>query len=175
MSSQFPVHGSQMSGKCSVVSGRRRLAGVIVVVLAVVLFMGAGDDLGKRFDDLGHRLMCRCGCAQVLLECNHVGCTYSDKMRGQLMAGLQKGDNDDLILQSFVQEYGAVVLAAPTTTGFGRVAWVMPYIALVAGLFLVVTVVRKWSHHPAPAPAGPDIAPEALDEYRQRAREETQV
>jgi len=45
-----------------------------------------------------------CGCGQVLLECNHVGCQSSTKMRDQLQAALDKGDNDDLILQGFVQE-----------------------------------------------------------------------
>ena len=95
--------------------------------------LGAGDE-GARFNSLGHRLMCVCGCSQILLECNHVGCTYSDRMRGELMAGLDRGENDDLTLQDFVQKYGPTVLAAPTATGFNRVAWIMPFLALVLGL-----------------------------------------
>jgi cytochrome c-type biogenesis protein CcmH/NrfF len=51
-------------------------------------------------------------------------------MRNELAAGIQRGDSDDLVLQAFVQKYGATILAAPTTTGFNRVAWVMPYLAL---------------------------------------------
>src|ERR1700674_1042051 len=82
------------------------------LAVAVIVFMGAGDD-SARFKDLGHRMMCACGCSQVLLECNHVGCTYSDKMRDQLQAALDKGNNDDLILQGFVQDYGPTVIAAP--------------------------------------------------------------
>ena len=154
-----------------------RAASLAALSLAIVLFMGAGDDVGKRFNDLGHKLMCRCGCAQVLLECNHVGCTYSDKMRGELMAGLQKGDNDDLILQSFVQEWGTVVLAAPTTTGFNRIAWIMPFVALALGLAAVVYVVRIWKGrwHPAPAGAAGALPSEAVDAYRRRAREETEL
>jgi hypothetical protein len=61
-----------------------------LIVAAVFLFMGAGDD-SPRFKDLGHRMMCTCGCGQVLLECNHVGCQSSDKMRNQLLAALDKG------------------------------------------------------------------------------------
>jgi hypothetical protein len=78
--------------------------------------------------------MCVCGCSQILLECNHVGCTYSDRMRGELIAGLDRGENDDLTLQDFVQKYGPTVLAAPTGTGFNRIAWIMPFLALVLGL-----------------------------------------
>jgi len=55
-------------------SGSRTLqAGVLV--LMVFAFLGASDE-GARFNSLGHKLMCVCGCSQILLECNHVGCTY---------------------------------------------------------------------------------------------------
>ena len=120
------------------------------LAVAVIVFMGAGDD-SARFKDLGHRMMCACGCSQILLECNHVGCTYSDKMRDQLQAALDKGNNDDLILQGFVQDYGPTVIAAPTATGFNRVAWIMPFAALAFGITFVVYVVRSWKNRPTPA------------------------
>ena len=112
--------------------------------------MGAGDS-DARFKDLGHRMMCTCGCGQVLLECNHVGCQSSDKMRDQLLAALDKGNNDDLILQGFVQEYGPTVIAAPTATGFNRVAWIMPFAVLALGIAFAVHIVRSWKNRPEPA------------------------
>ncbi len=151
----------------------RRFLGVSVICLAVILFMGAGDD--ARFTEVGHKLMCRCGCNQVLLECNHVGCTYSDSMRGELMAGMQRGDSDDLILQAFVQKYGPTVLAAPTTSGFNRVAWVMPFVALTGGLMIVVVVVKAWNtRRGATVPVAEVSAPE-MDELRRRVHEETEL
>ena len=147
-----------------------------VLALAVIVFMGAGDD-SARFKDLGHRMMCACGCSQILLECNHVGCTYSDKMRNQLLAALDKGNNDDLILQGFVQEYGPTVIAAPTATGFNRVAWIMPFAALAFGIAFVVYVVRSWKNRPEPALADGIVIPHGseLDEFRQKARKETDL
>jgi len=155
----------------------RRAASLIAVCLAIVLFMGAGDTVEQRFNTLGHKLMCKCGCNQVLLECNHVGCTYSDRMRDELAAGLQRGDNNDLILQAFVQNYGPTVLAAPTTTGFNRVAWIMPFAALAGGILLTTVIVRAWKHRPAaPAVAAPtDLSARALDSQRQRVHEETEI
>ena len=102
----------------------RRIAQSLFLCLIVSIFLGAGDD--KRFDKLGHHLMCICGCNQVLLECNHVGCRDSDRMRNELTAALAVGGNqgdgagsggsnlpsDDTILQGFVQKYGMTVLAA---------------------------------------------------------------
>jgi cytochrome c-type biogenesis protein CcmH/NrfF len=155
----------------------RKFAALAILCLAVVLFMGAGDDLNGRFDSLGHKLMCRCGCNQVLLECNHVGCTYSDGMRNELMAGLQRGDSDDLVLQAFVQKYGPTALAAPTTTGFNRVAWIMPFVALTGGLLLVVVIVKSWNARRAAAvvAVGPAMGARERDELRRRVHQETEL
>ena len=153
----------------------KRIVQLSLLVLALLTFLGAGDDSG-RFNDLGHKLMCACGCGQILLECNHVGCTYSDRMRGELAAAIDRGDSDDLSLQSFVQKYGPTVLAAPPTTGFNRVAWVMPFAALVFGILLTVYIVRAWKSRPAAAPSGvaPVTGPE-LDVFRQQARRDTDL
>lgn len=157
--------------------GLKKIAVLLALTLALVLFMGAGDSLEQRFNTVGHKLMCACGCNQVLLECNHVGCTYSDRMRNELTAGLQRGDNDDLILQAFVQKYGPTVLAAPTTTGFNRIAWIMPFAALGGGILLTIAVVRAWKHRAAvPAVAMPaDVSSAALDSLRHRVHEETEL
>jgi cytochrome c-type biogenesis protein CcmH len=154
----------------------RRCLQAAVLVLAVLLCMGAGDT-DARFKDLGHRMMCVCGCNQILLECNHVGCTYSDKMRNQLLASLDKGNNDDLVLQGFVQEYGPTVIAAPTAAGFNRVAWIMPFVALAFGIAFVVYVVRSWKNRPTPALADGIAIPQGheLDDLRRRARKETDL
>ena len=153
---------------------RKRVLQIAALLLASLLLLGAGDD-NQRFDKLGHRMMCVCGCNQVLLECNHVGCTRSEGMRDEIKAGLTRGDNDDLILQGFVQKYGPVVLAAPTAVGFNRVAWVMPYFALTLGVLAVVVVIKAWNHRLAPAGA-PNLPPTPeMDEFRRRAREETEL
>ncbi len=152
----------------------KRMVHCVLLATFCILALGASED--ARFRDLGHKLMCKCGCNQVLLECNHVGCTYSDRMREELTAALQRGDSDDLVLQAFVQKYGATVLAAPTTTGFNRVAWIMPFAALGAGIFAVVYVVRRWkARAPLPAASGGAAAPPVPDEYRERIRQETEL
>ena len=154
----------------------RRGAQLAILALAVLLFMGAGDTT-SRFNNLGHRMMCTCGCGQILLECNHVGCQSSDKMRNQLQAALDKGDNDDLILQGFVQDYGPTVIAAPSATGFNRVAWVMPFAVLALGIAFVTFVVRAWKNKPAPALADGIAVPRGgeLDALREQARKETEL
>jgi cytochrome c-type biogenesis protein CcmH/NrfF len=156
----------------------RRWLQATALAVAVIGLMGAGED-SARFKDLGHRMMCTCGCGQVLLECNHVGCQSSDKMRNQLLAALDKGDSnsDDLILQGFVQEYGPTVIAAPTATGFNRVAWIMPFAVLALGIAFAVHIVRSWKNRPEPALADGIVIPHGneLEEFQRRARKETEV
>jgi cytochrome c-type biogenesis protein CcmH len=145
--------------------------------LATLLLLGAGDD-SARIDRLGHQMMCVCGCNQILLECNHVGCAYSSRMRNELVAGVDAGDSDGTILQAFIQKYGTTVLAAPTLTGWvNRAAWVMPYAALGLGLLLVAFIVRVWRNRPLPAAVGvpAPVAGAELDRFRAQARKETDL
>ena len=84
---------------------------------------------------LGHRLMCVCGCNQILLECNHVGCNYSDRMRGELMAALirrRQRRSRSSKPSSRIRDHACS--AAPTHQGFNRVAWIMPLPCVVLGL-----------------------------------------
>jgi cytochrome c-type biogenesis protein CcmH/NrfF len=161
----------------------------LILAAAVFLFLAAAPPSpDARFHDLGHRMMCTCGCGQILLECNHVGCQSSEKMRNQLMAAITRGggdgtggssvNNDDLILQGFVQEYGPTVIAAPSTTGFNRVAWIMPFAVLALGIAFAVHTVRTWKNRPEPALADGIVIPQQspeLDTLRARARKETDL
>jgi len=133
----------------------RRALQCIILAAAVFTFSGASDP-APRFNQLGHQLMCICGCGQILLECNHVGCP---------------------VQQAFVQKYGPTVLAAPMTSGFDRTAWIMPFVALLAGIFVVVYIVRAWKNRPAPALAdGISVSRNRdLDEFRAQARKETDL
>jgi cytochrome c-type biogenesis protein CcmH len=148
---------------------------VIALVAFSVFFMGAGDDFDARVNTLGHKkLICVCGCNQILLECNHVGCTYSDRMRNELIAAVQRGDSDDLVLQAFVQKYGPIVLAAPTTTGFNQIAWIMPFAVLLAGFFFAGMIVLSWKDKTSP-PAGTSAPGGRLEEFKEQARRETEL
>ena len=154
-------------------SSKLRIAQLVLIAVLAMLLLGADSD--ARFSKLGHGLMCMCGCGQVLLECNHVGCTYSERMRNELTAGLERGDSDSLVLQSFVQKYGNTVLAAPTTTGFNRVAWIMPFAVFAAALALTIWLVRLWKARPLAQPvAQPKLDAAELDELRKKARQETE-
>src|SRR5260370_28773004 len=80
--------------------------------LAIFILLGSGDE-AARFDHLGPQLMCICGCRQILLECNHVGCPDSHGMRSELMAAVSRGARHSLVSQGFLPNYVRTLLAAP--------------------------------------------------------------
>src|SRR5690348_3922682 len=94
----------------------RALMAILLSGAVLVGAHAADTSNGARFDKLGHKLMCPCGCNQLLGECNHVGCPDSDKMRTQLATAIQRGNSDNTIFHAFQDEYGPPVLAAPMFT-----------------------------------------------------------
>lgn len=153
---------------------RLRLAGVLCLTLTI---LPAASDNSARVEKVGHKLICMCGCNQVLLECNHYGCPYLTPEHRELVAAIDGGKSDQATLRAFVDEYGPTVLAAPPYSGFNRIVWLAPYCALAIGLFGVVLVARNWKKRPAMVESkatAPPIDPEA-DRFREQARKETDL
>lgn len=133
----------------------RTLVQVSAACMLLVFMVGAGDTTA-RYKSIGHQLICTCGCGQVLLECNHVGCTVSTQEEGELRNALDRGDGNQLILQDFVQKYGPTVLAAPPESGFNLVAWIAPGMVFLLAMLGAALVIRKWKLHPVAMP--PELA-----------------
>jgi cytochrome c-type biogenesis protein CcmH/NrfF len=152
--------------------GRLQLGRLFAVAFVAVFTMGAASP-AVRYNDLGHKMMCVCGCNQILIECNHLGCPDSDRMLGELRTAVASGSNDDAILTAFQDKYGPTVLAAPMLTKFNVVAWIVPPAVLILGIAGTVVLVRKWRRRAAAvAPVAP--APDFLG-MRERIRRETEL
>jgi cytochrome c-type biogenesis protein CcmH len=150
-----------------------KTAQALLLALAVCFSVGA-TDASSRFNDLGHRLMCTCSCAQLLGECNHVGCPESGRMRDELSAAIASGATDQQILSSFAAKYGATVLAAPPTHGFSLVAWIAPIAVFASALLGTILLVRHWSvGRTAVAAAQP--ADPVMNALREKIRRETEA
>jgi cytochrome c-type biogenesis protein CcmH/NrfF len=125
-----------------------KTAQAALLAICVCFSLGA-SDAGSRFDSLSHRLMCTCGCAQLLGECDHYGCPDRGQETDELRTAIAAGTGDQDIFNAFAMKYGATVLAAPTTHGFDLVAWIAPFLVLAAGLLGTVLLVRRWKIEPA--------------------------
>ena len=117
----------------------------LLLAVAVCFTLGASSGSGTRIDRLSHHLMCECGCAQLLGECDHAGCPDRDKELAELSTAINSGKNDQQIMDAFVAEYGMVVLAAPPKQGFDLVAWIAPFAVFLAALLGTILLVRHWT------------------------------
>ncbi len=151
---------------------------IALLCVVTVVMLGASRS---RFDRLGHELMCSCGCGQILLECNHVGCVDSARMIPELHAQIDSGKTDTQVLQWFEAKYGATILAAPIRGGFDNAAWIVPAVIFILATLGTFGIVWLWKRRSLAMAglAGPDLsAPGDLNpqdaELRDRIRRETE-
>ena len=155
--------------------------------IAPVLSALAEAQQPDHTHQIGMKVRCMCGgCNDSAGGCYHVGGAFSgpcDTAKGMLKTideRLAKGESDDLIVQSFVQEYGAAVLVEPPHSGFAGLAWWIPALAFLAGLGLVVFVISRWRKRLGPEPAlaaagnAPAIPKELLERARAQAVRDTE-
>lgn len=135
----------------------------------------------ERAKTLGTKIMCMCGgCTDAAGKCTHSGgafagpCATAQNELKEVSDRVASGSSDDLVLQSFVQEYGPTVLISPPATGFNLWAWLMPFVMLLAGAALVLYIVSQWKRRTAAAPV-PKIPPELLSRVRHQMGGENDV
>ena len=149
-----------------------KTAQAIALVIGICFTLGA-TSAGDRFNDLGHRMMCTCGCSQLLGECNHVGCPDSDHMRAELRDAVLSTQDDQKILDTFEAKYGATVLAAPPAKGFNLVAWIAPIAVFLAAVLGTLLVARQWAASRQQQPAANAAVSPEMAALRDKIRRET--
>jgi cytochrome c-type biogenesis protein CcmH len=117
--------------------------------------------------------MCACGCSQVLLACDHLGCPNLAQETDELRTAVARGDNDTAILTQFQAQYGPTVLAAPWLTKFNIVAWIVPPALLFFGLVGTFFLVRKWRLRTVDLPDIPQDTQSVA--IRERIRRDTEL
>jgi cytochrome c-type biogenesis protein CcmH len=98
----------------------------------------------EHVQEIAIGLMCPCGCNQTLGGCNHINCPNSTGMKEEVARHLDSGKNKEEVLAAFVEKYGVSILSSPPASGFNLAAWLMPFVALAAGMLTVVYFVRTF-------------------------------
>jgi cytochrome c-type biogenesis protein CcmH len=133
---------------------------VIGAFLVVVTGVQASDD---RAEELGNGLICMCSCNQLLSGCEMVNCPSAPKMRAELKKHIDSGEDDKTILASFSAKYGPKVLSAPATSDwFNLSAWIMPFVALLAGGMAIVLFLKHFKRA-APVAGRPPVETSAYE------------
>jgi cytochrome c-type biogenesis protein CcmH len=156
------------------------LAGVALILVPSGAFTqepaGENEAALRR---LSEGLLCQCGgCTTSIQHCPHqLTCATRTNIRKVIQKSLAAGMSEEVILANFVEEYGTKILPEPPRQGFGIVAWVMPFFALVLGGAVVSYALwrlKKGSganREPstmAPGAAPPQEPASLVDKYRAR-------
>jgi len=140
----------------------------------VVVTLGLGATLVSAAVSVDERTVTEIAAELRCVVCQSLSVADSPsetahQMRGVIRERLAAGETPDQIKAYFVEKYGEWILLAPPRRGFTLLVWIVPYAALLAGVLLVIVVVRRWSRRGAAAPVEVRPVDEAM---RQRIRRE---
>jgi cytochrome c-type biogenesis protein CcmH len=155
----------------------KKVAAALLLVtglwLAIATSGLAQTPTPDKINEVAESLWCPL-CNGVRLDnCDLQACI---QMKEVIAEKLAAGESQEQIRTYFVQQYGDVVMGAPSTQGFSRLAWILPVLAGAVGLAWLIYFVRSVTRkRPAATSAVAQPTPSAQkvqDEYIQRVDEE---
>jgi cytochrome c-type biogenesis protein CcmH len=117
-----------------------------VVVAAVMVIAGASvqaQSVGLEAHTLTHRLMSPYCPGLLLADCGSQGAA---DLRAEILRRLQAGERPDAVERDLIARFGPAIRTEPEFSGLGIIAWLGPLVLGLAGLGLVVFVVRRATH-----------------------------
>jgi cytochrome c-type biogenesis protein CcmH/NrfF len=130
--------------------------------------VSTGDKMHLQLRAVGEKLKCQCGCAYTVGSCNMLNCHFREEVNAIIRPMLQSGADEPTILGRLQEKYGTIILAAPPAEGFKLLGYVMPFIAMVLGLFAIWYFLKRWKR---PAPPLAAVGP-VLDKYQKQIEKE---
>jgi cytochrome c-type biogenesis protein CcmH len=111
------------------------------ILLAVAMLTSlalALDGDSHRVESLAAKLLCNCGCGDVLAECSHAKCTTKGSLKRELTDATQHGQTDEQILELMGTRHGAAILLTPAFRGFNTLLWIVPITLSLFGFAFVL-------------------------------------
>lgn len=127
----------------------------------------AGAELDRRTQEVGS--LVRCPVCQGMSVADSPS-EMAVNMKGQVRELLARGYTEEQILQYFELSYGQFVLLRPKFEGVTAAVWVIPVIALLAGIGITFVSLRRLGRTPEAAPLSDPVIP-GSDPYLSRVRE----
>jgi cytochrome c-type biogenesis protein CcmH/NrfF len=121
-----------------------RLTASLVVALLVGMAAAAPAAAGERRPTLAQlEQHVMCPTCHTLLALSDA--PVAERMRVVIRRWIAAGDTTSEIEARLVADFGEQVLAAPPAQGFGLVAWLVPFVALLGIGGVVAVAARRWT------------------------------
>ena len=145
------------------------------LVLAAILLLGpSGVRAQQPATHVGEEQVYEIAAQLRCVVCQNLSVADSpsemaQQMRATIRDRLATGETPDQVVQYFVERYGEWILLAPRRRGFTLLVWLLPPLALLAGLGVVAMRLRKWTRRAAARRTDGPAVDEAM---RERIRHE---
>jgi len=134
----------------------------------------AQTPTADEINAIAKKLSCPTCTGINVADCPTETCAQWRAKIGEMLA---EGKSEQEILDYFATRYGDHVLQVPPKRGFFVWVWVLPVIAIVAGLAWLMYLLRNWSRRRAAVPVAAATETEELgdaveDEYLRRVEQD---
>ncbi|HEX4867922.1 MAG TPA: cytochrome c-type biogenesis protein CcmH [Acidimicrobiales bacterium] len=132
-------------------SGFRRWSWLVIVALVLVSLVRAGVSDGaprtdeERVRDIAATLKCPTCRSQSVAGSDSAA---ARAIRADIARRVADGESPDAIRDAIAATYGQDVQLVPARSGLAGLVWVLPVVALVAGLAGVGAVLARWRRTP---------------------------
>jgi cytochrome c-type biogenesis protein CcmH len=120
---------------------------ILLILFWSSLTFGQVFSPDETISRIADNLMCTCGCPHIIGQCGDE-CSVAPQL-----------------VHEISQLYGLRVHAAPKAEGFNLLAWVMPFVGLLAGMVVVFIVVNRLKPDESSQEAD-RVRPEIDEKYR---------
>lgn len=147
---------------------RNNLLVIFVILFAFFSFTlyAAGDSTEDTAQGIFHSFMSPYCPGKLISDCPSEGAT---ELKQQVREKLSKGQSRESVIEDLNKEFGAQVLqAAPTTTGWGLVGWIIPGIFIVIG----IGIVSLWLKTNSEVIETPDAATDLSKDLEERIKKD---
>jgi cytochrome c-type biogenesis protein CcmH len=153
------------------VSGRARsialIAGAVVVVGLAAILASARASRTESVADRAHEIAAGLRCPVCLnLSVADSPSGLAGEMRTEIASRLRAGQSPEQIRAFFVDRYGEWILLEPPRRGLNWVPWAVPVVALVAGVAIWTTAIRRRRSGGEPERSDPDPRPTRAERER---------
>ena len=141
-----------MSSLSGMLPAKRRIAPQLLLLLAVLAFVGAiwsymslhnstQETLDQHVQHIASQLKCPICQGESVAESQS---SLAQEMRGVIRQKIQEGESDQQIIQFFSDRYGSQIVWSPPLSGFGVLAWLVPVMLLLTGIGIVAMTLQNW-------------------------------
>lgn len=117
----------------------------LVILSSLSLAFSTASYARDPVADVTKELICSCGCGKVTYDCY---CDTATQWKADIALDIAAGKTQKQIIASYVEIYGAGVLATPKKSGLELSIWTLPVIAAVFGTAVIYTYAKKKSPIP---------------------------